>query len=184
MSPIQRSPKFIPGEPDDRYPHDEPLVSLGETERAFEAWICFRDQGLNRRMTKVADICKSHTSTVSNWSKQFHWAERLANWNQEQELLAFRQNQEDSLLLGSELLSLGRRLTYQLNSKIASLVHVEDIERAARAYERLARTARLLMGQSTENVAQKIELTNFSHEDLQLIEEIHLKSQKNGKSTS
>lgn len=170
--------RFQAGEPDSRYPHNEQLTLLHETDRAYEAWILFRDMGVNRRMNTVAEIIGSAPPVLTQWSKKYHWAERLANYNKEMELVAFKQHQEDVLFLGSELLTVGRKLLAQLHSQIEKMVLVEpDLEKAVKAYERLTKTTRLLMGQSTENVAQKVELNDLSLEQLKAMEEIYSRSQ-------
>src|SRR5690606_17214461 len=53
----------------------------GETAKAYHAFSLYRDQGLDRSLTAVAeelDVSKQH---VGQWSTKYNWVERVSAWD-------------------------------------------------------------------------------------------------------
>lgn len=59
----------------------------GETGKAWEAFVKYRDAGPSRTFTKVADELKKSVQLLSRWGKQYDWAERVLAWDREYDRL-------------------------------------------------------------------------------------------------
>jgi hypothetical protein len=57
----------------------------GETEVAFAAFRLYRDTEGKRRASKVAEQCGKNESLMHRWMQRWHWQERAAAWDAEQD---------------------------------------------------------------------------------------------------
>lgn len=167
----------ITADPDPKVPVYEPLP--GESARAFRAWELYRDAGPGRRMNAIAihpDV-DTYPATMTKWSREWKWAVRLANYNEESKLIVFKQHHEDLAVMEGELVHTYRIMIDKFNqllSQIDVLVLQKntDVVQMANAMDKLVKCGRLLMGQSTANVAQKVQVENLSTEQLEQLEQI------------
>ena len=59
-----------------------------ESAKAFEAFVIYRDMGLQRGVRKVGDQLHKSLTLMSRWSSQHNWPERAAAWDVEQDRIA------------------------------------------------------------------------------------------------
>ena len=63
----------------------------GETPRAFEAFACYRDMGVNRSLRKVVQALDKNLTTIAEWSSKYDWVKRVEAWDVEQDRIARRE---------------------------------------------------------------------------------------------
>lgn len=68
--------------PEQRKPWER---QLGERDRAWHAFQVFRDLGPTRTYAETSRIVGQHRDTISQYSNEFEWKERIALWDREQE---------------------------------------------------------------------------------------------------
>lgn len=57
----------------------------GETARAFEAFVVYRDMGASRSIRKVAQNLNKAVTTLAEQSSKYEWVKRVAAWDAEQD---------------------------------------------------------------------------------------------------
>ena len=79
--PGSGSHALVPYVPDkDRKPWDR---QDGETTKSWEAFVLYRDQGLERTLARVAKQLKKSTALLGRWSSQYGWKTRVREWDRE-----------------------------------------------------------------------------------------------------
>jgi hypothetical protein len=58
-----------------------------ESAAAWEAFACYRDLGLSRSISKVADRLAKSRTLIERWSKAHRWVLRAEAWDREQDRL-------------------------------------------------------------------------------------------------
>jgi hypothetical protein len=53
----------------------------GETSKAYEAFVTYRDMGPGRTTAKVAQALGKSTTVIHKWSSLHHWVSRSAAWD-------------------------------------------------------------------------------------------------------
>lgn len=56
-------------------PHPE------ESNKAFEAFLCYFDLGEHRALTKVAEKLSVNLGSIKSWARRFHWQQRVQSYN-------------------------------------------------------------------------------------------------------
>lgn len=56
-----------------------------ETSKAYEAFCIYRDMGIQRSLSKVAEALQKSETLMGRWSGTHSWVERAAAWDDEQE---------------------------------------------------------------------------------------------------
>ena len=56
-----------------------------ETSKAYEAFSIYRDMGISRTLTKVAEELQKSDTLIARWSRTHNWVERAAAWDAEQD---------------------------------------------------------------------------------------------------
>lgn len=59
-----------------------------ETAKAFEAFVIYRDMGVNRSIRKAAQTLNKAVTTLAEWSTKHEWVKRVAAWDAEQDRIA------------------------------------------------------------------------------------------------
>ncbi|MGN5379061.1 hypothetical protein ACQ4WX_22075 [Streptomyces lasalocidi] len=59
----------------------------GESAAAWEAFACYRDLGLSRSVSKVADALNKARTLIERWSTAHQWVLRAEAWDREQDRL-------------------------------------------------------------------------------------------------
>ena len=67
-----------------------------ESTKAYEAFCIYRDMGIQRSLSKVAEQLQKSDTLMGRWSRTFDWVERAAQWDSEQDRVA-RQQQLDEI---------------------------------------------------------------------------------------
>ena len=57
----------------------------GESAKAFEAFVIYRDMGVDRSARRVAIQLSKSNTLIHRWSKDNKWIERVAAWDSEQD---------------------------------------------------------------------------------------------------
>lgn len=60
----------------------------GETTRAFEAFVIYRDLGAGRSHRKTGQQLGKNLTTIGEWSVKYDWMKRVAAWDAEQDRIA------------------------------------------------------------------------------------------------
>lgn len=63
---------------DDTRPWDR---QPGETSKAYEAFLTYRDQGASRTVRNVAEALGKSETLISGWSSKNNWVSRSAAWD-------------------------------------------------------------------------------------------------------
>lgn len=53
----------------------------GETSKAYEAFVTYRDQGADRNVRRVAEELDKSNTLIGRWSSQHDWVSRAAAWD-------------------------------------------------------------------------------------------------------
>jgi hypothetical protein len=121
----------------------------GETEKAYAAFVIYRDLGSDRSLEKTAEfyypaqvahkVRHPNIRRIQDWSAKYRWSARVLDYDRDEEAIArerkrdlnraehdaklehFRQNNEE---LGSEMTGLSKELTSFFRSSLASTVEV------------------------------------------------------------
>lgn len=56
----------------------------GESQKAYEAFVTYRDMGVQRSLAKVAEKLGKSSQIISRWSAKHAWGERVAEWDAQQ----------------------------------------------------------------------------------------------------
>ena len=67
-----------------------------ESTKAYEAFCIYRDMGIQRSLSKVAEELQKSDTLMGRWSRTYDWVERAAQWDSEQDRVA-RQQQLDEI---------------------------------------------------------------------------------------
>lgn len=57
----------------------------GESGKAFEAFVVYRDMGPTRSLMKAAQKLDKNRTTIGDWSAKWSWVERVDAWDDEQD---------------------------------------------------------------------------------------------------
>lgn len=68
----------------------------GESAAAWEAYACYRDLGLSRSISKVADTLRKARTLVERWSTNHQWVIRVEAFDREQDRLWRAERQQAS----------------------------------------------------------------------------------------
>lgn len=60
----------------------------GETAKAFEAFVIYRNIGAERSLRKVVQELHKNLTTIAEWSSKYDWVERCRAWDAEQDRIA------------------------------------------------------------------------------------------------
>lgn len=67
----------------------------GESAKAFEAFVIYRDLAEDRSQVKVAEALGKNITLMARWSSRWKWVERVDAWDREQDrLLRIQMNRE------------------------------------------------------------------------------------------
>lgn len=128
----------------------------GESQKAFEAFACYRDLGPKRSIAKVAQKLGKSTALIARWSARWDWVARAEAWDREQDRLrresqleAIKRMNEQHALIASAFL---QKLVERLRT-----VNPMELPAAAmpRWFETAVKVERLARGEPTENISQQ-----------------------------
>lgn len=148
-----------------------------ETDPAWEAFIVYRDLGLQRSQNKAAELLAKSRQMLSQWSIRHDWSDRAAAWDLEQDRQRREAMRVENIAAGqrharqaARHLEVGEAFAAELlrrlevgELELKSLPRdelVDAVVKLGRVLPRLVIAERLARGMSTENVelAGSIEL--------------------------
>lgn len=93
----------------------------GESAKAFEAFVLYRDAGTDRSLAKVARTLGKSTTLVERWSARDAWVLRVEAWDVEQDRLWRRQQLASRAEVGKRHLRIANAMQDRLVRALASL---------------------------------------------------------------
>ncbi|MFI1563895.1 hypothetical protein ACH4ZX_12680 [Streptomyces sp. NPDC020490] len=97
----------------------------GESAAAWEAFACYRDLGLSRSISKVAERLAKSRTLIERWSTAHRWVLRAEAWDREQDRL-WRADQQQA---AREVARRHARLASAAQSKIVAQLQQLDPSR-------------------------------------------------------
>ena len=91
----------------------------GESEKAFEAFVTYRDLGPARSLTKVSQELNKSRTLLGRWSSRWRWVHRTAAWEVEQD--RFRRNAQLQ-----EIAEMSRRHARQAQRGLGAVSDLQD----------------------------------------------------------
>lgn len=65
-----------------------------ESDKAFEAFVCYRDMGADRSINAVAQKLSKSRTLIAKWSSQWGWVDRAAAYDNDLERQAHREKKK------------------------------------------------------------------------------------------
>lgn len=93
----------------------------GESKQAFEAFTIYRDMGLARSITKVAQKCTKNESLLKRWSSKYDWVERCKAYDQEMDRLAILENEQQRREMIKEHAAVARAMLEKVKAATETL---------------------------------------------------------------
>ncbi|MFA5801542.1 MAG: hypothetical protein WC911_03605 [Thermoleophilia bacterium] len=157
---------------DDREPWTR---QKGETNKAFEAFVLYRDMGTSRSCAKVADHLSRSNTLIFGWSAKWSWQRRV-------ELYDVHQDQERLKRLEQSRIKMDeRQATYGKAMQAKGMIFIQgpdggpqDVNQAAKLVVEGSKIERVAHGAPSEVINQQhtgadggpIRLANLSDEEL------------------
>lgn len=66
-----------------------------ETSKAYEAFCEYRDMGIQRSLSKVAEKLQKSATLINRWSREKDWVKRASLWDDEQERIEREKAQKE-----------------------------------------------------------------------------------------
>jgi hypothetical protein len=128
-----------------------------ETRKAFQAFVIYRDMGINRSYRKVANQLGKSQTLIHRWAKRWEWQKRITDFEDymadqsvKSQLEQIREMNERHIL-GAQLMY-GKGVQKLSNINPLNLSH----EEARRLVETSIKVERLARGIATENVQESV----------------------------
>jgi hypothetical protein len=126
-----------------------------EPTEAYEGFICFRDLGSSRNLTKVAETLKKPYSTIADWSSRYRWQHRVRQYVQHLD----KQNVDSQIEAIIEMNCRHARLAQTFVNEVAKRLEtfnelLKPLE-MIRWFEVAVKIERLTLGEETDIVRQR-----------------------------
>jgi hypothetical protein len=92
-----------------------------ETDRAWEAWLVYRDMGPTRSVAEAARKLKVSSTTINRWSTGHQWRERVKPYDRYVDKMAVAAFTERTSELMDQQLRLSKKLLDKLEANIDAL---------------------------------------------------------------
>jgi hypothetical protein len=93
----------------------------GESAKAFEAFVRYRDMGPERSLAKVARELGKSTTIIERWSARDSWVQRVAAWEEEQDRIWRDQQVASRREVGRRQLRIANAMQAQLVQALTRL---------------------------------------------------------------
>jgi len=166
------------GAPYDRLPK--------ETSTSFEAFVVYRDMGVERSLQKVAQRLGKSKALMDRWSSRHRWVKRSSAWdahvdlrtrNAELKALEDMRQRHTKASLGLQTVAISELMKLQGQSKTrkGSVIKPRDLIRMLKEGALLERLTRGEPGEITQHGIGEIDLSEFSPAELKLLAKIQTK---------
>lgn len=98
----------------------------GESSQAYEAFVSYRDMGLERSITKVAHSLSKSRALIGRWSSQWDWQERVRSYDNELEKKAKAKALKDRKAMTERHIGIAMQVQKKALEALANL-SVEDM---------------------------------------------------------
>lgn len=119
----------------------------GESEKAFEAFVVYRDMGRERTFVAVAEKLRKSDTLIRRWKERWEWAERVRAYDNELEKEAKAKAAKDRIKMTDRHISIAMQLQKKamealMNLKPADMSpkDIKEFIKMATDLERLNRT--------------------------------------------
>lgn len=119
----------------------------GESEKAFEAFVVYRDLGCDRSISKVVQKLNKSHALIARWSGQWNWSERVRLYDNELEKQAFDEAVKERRAMSERHIKIAMQMQKKalealqlLSVKDMSPRDIKDYIKTATEIERLNRT--------------------------------------------
>jgi hypothetical protein len=93
----------------------------GETHRAYQAFLTYRDLGPERRYRKVAEALQKSEPLIARWAVRYNWRNRAADWDEYNDKEMQRQLRSRRIRARKRALDIADKLDEKLAEAVASL---------------------------------------------------------------
>jgi len=122
----------------------------GESNRAYEAFLMFRDMGVNRERKVVMEIYPNS----QNWSGKFDWTRRAESWDDHLRAIAERAMEQEKTQMAIRQARIGVKMQEMAERTLdARTVVPQSVGEVVKLAEVGSKIERLARGASTENSA-------------------------------
>lgn len=127
----------------------------GETTKAYEAFCVYRDMGTERSLRKTAQSLNKSLTVISSWSTPNNWVERVQAWDDEQDRIMRKMQQEEIKKMRSNHAKIANQLLVKAVSAMAKIppdqLTMGDVVRMIESGSKLERISRGDVGDVVEN---------------------------------
>lgn len=96
----------------------------GESEKAFEAFVIYRDLGQERTISAVVKRLKKSRNLIDRWKDKFNWIERVRLYDNELEKRAFAKAVKERKNMSERHI----KIAMQLQKKALEALQILDID--------------------------------------------------------
>ena len=156
----------------------------GESEKAFEAFIVYRDLGQDRTITAVGKQLAKSRNLIDRWKEKYNWSERVRMYDNELEKQAMakavkerRAMTERHIKIAMQMQKKALEALQALNKKDMSPRDIKDYIKLATELERLNRTDSTIknegsVGAESEIKTNTLDLSILSDNELEVLNEL------------
>lgn len=129
-----------------------------ESSKAYEAFCIYRDMGIQRSLSKVAEKLQKSATLINRWSREKNWVKRAEAWDDEQERIEREAAQKEQAKAIREMRKRHSDLAQAMLIKSArALARIPDDEIKAGDVSRMVDIASKLERISRGDVGEVIE---------------------------
>lgn len=156
----------------------------GESEKAFEAFVIYRDLGQDRTVTAVGKRLAKSRNLIDRWKEKYNWSERVRLYDNELEKRAFNKAVKEKKEMSQRHIKIAMQMQKKalealkaLKEKDMSPRDIKDYIKMATDLERLNRTD---LSEKNENTVKKdsefktntLDLSTLSDNELEVLNEL------------
>ena len=156
----------------------------GESEKAFEAFVIYRDLGQDRTITAVVKRLEKSRNLIDRWKEKFNWFERVRLYDNEIEKRALIKAVRERKSMSERHIKIAMQMQKKALEAL-QLLPIEDMSSKdiTNMMETAAKLERLSRGEATEkteNITEiagelkvnKVDLSVLSDRELELLNEL------------
>lgn len=156
----------------------------GESEKAYEAFVIYRDLGIDRTITAVANELSKSRQLIERWKSKYNWSERVRMYDNELEKQAMakavkerRAMTERHIKIAMQMQKKALEALKELNEKNMSPRDIKEYIKLATELERLNRIDSTLKNEGevrteSEIKTNTLDLSILSDNELEVLNEL------------